>query len=278
MCSAVRRRMLSKGTISSPAARDGRAAPGPAAPPAGAGARRGRGRGTAGARRVEHVVARDAAAFAAAADRRRVETLLVDQPAHDRRRHRAAAVRGGRGCGHGGAGRRGRGSGRGRGRRCGRDGRRAEAAAGAGARRGRAGAGGAGGAGAGTSVGDHREARADRHRLALLHDDLGDEPGLRRGHLGVDLVGRHLEQRLVRVDLLADLLEPLRDRALGDRLTELRHRDVHGAPLTSRLAVYATRERRPVSASTDSPNNSDKRRVRVDQQAHVGRGRLPVHA
>src|SRR4029079_3967140 len=28
-------------------------------------------------------------------------------------------------------------------------------------------------------------------------------------------------------DLLADLLEPARDRAFGDGLTELRHRDIH---------------------------------------------------
>ena len=48
-------------------------------------------------------------------------------------------------------------------------------------------------------------------------------PADRRRHLGVDLVGRHLEQRLVLGDLVADLLEPLRDRALGDGLAELGH-------------------------------------------------------
>ena len=47
-----------------------------------------------------------------------------------------------------------------------------------------------------------------------------------RRHLGVDLVGRDLEQRLVGLDLLADLLQPLRDRPLGDGDAHLRHDDV----------------------------------------------------
>ena len=71
------------------------------------------------------------------------------------------------------------------------------------------------------TVADHRDHGADRDRLALLGADLGDRAGDRRRHLGVDLVGRHLEQRLVLGDGVADLLEPLRDRALGDGLTEL---------------------------------------------------------
>ena len=47
-------------------------------------------------------------------------------------------------------------------------------------------------------------------------------PGGRGGHLGVDLVGGHLDQRLVGLDAVADLLEPLEDRSLGDRLAHLR--------------------------------------------------------
>ena len=42
---------------------------------------------------------------------------------------------------------------------------------------------------------------ADVDRLALGHEDLGEHAGAGRGHLGVDLVGRHLEQRLVGVDV-----------------------------------------------------------------------------
>jgi hypothetical protein len=45
------------------------------------------------------------------------------------------------------------------------------------------------------------------------------------GDLGVDLVGRDLQQRLVNLDLVADLLEPAGDGALGDGLAERRQRD-----------------------------------------------------
>ena len=66
--------------------------------------------------------------------------------------------------------------------------------------------------------------------LAVGHLDLGEGAAHRRRHLGVDLVRRHLEEHLVLRDRLADLLEPLRDRAFGDGLTELRHDDVgHGS-------------------------------------------------
>ena len=76
-------------------------------------------------------------------------------------------------------------------------------------------------------LGDHRETRTDRHRVALGDEDLDDLTRDGRRHLGVDLVGRHFEQRLVDADLFADLLAPSQHRALGDSLTELRHRDVH---------------------------------------------------
>jgi hypothetical protein len=38
--------------------------------------------------------------------------------------------------------------------------------------------------------------------------------------LGVDLVGRDLEQALVGLDRVTDLLEPTGDRSLGDALAE----------------------------------------------------------
>jgi hypothetical protein len=38
--------------------------------------------------------------------------------------------------------------------------------------------------------------------------------------LGVDLVGRDLEQALVGLDRVTDLLEPAGDRSLGDALSE----------------------------------------------------------
>ena len=53
-----------------------------------------------------------------------------------------------------------------------------------------------------------------------------EHAGRRRGHLGVDLVRRHLEERLVARDLVADRLHPLGDGALGHGLAELWHHDV----------------------------------------------------
>ncbi len=51
----------------------------------------------------------------------------------------------------------------------------------------------------------------------------------RRRDLGVHLVGGDLEQRLVALDLVPDLLHPLGDGALGDRLAHLGHDHVsHG--------------------------------------------------
>ena len=70
-------------------------------------------------------------------------------------------------------------------------------------------------------VGDDR---ADLDGFALSYKDLGENARLRRGDLGVDLVGRDLEDRLVPVHGLTDLLEPLGDGALGDGLTHLGHR------------------------------------------------------
>ena len=102
-------------------------------------------------------------------------------------------------------------------------------------------------AGARGLVGDDRQPRPDIDGLALRHQDLGEVTAGRRRHLGVDLVGRDLEQRLVSVDLVADLLEPLRDRALGDGLAELRHGDVGHQPCNPL----------PVRDSIASPNVSD---------------------
>ena len=225
---------------------------GAAAGAAGGGSRSGRRRGRAGAgpraRRLEHVAAGDAATVAGAPDLRRVEAVLRDELAHERRRDDPCRLgrggAGGRGAGaerapargSGGAGRSGRaaagrGAGAGAGSRRGAGRGRAAGAVGAGAsgagrrsRRPRRGRGG--GAAAGT-VADDGQAHADRDRLALGHEDLAHDARRRRGHLGVDLVGRDLEERFVGLDGLADLLEPLRDGSLGDGLTELRHRHVH---------------------------------------------------
>ena len=63
----------------------------------------------------------------------------------------------------------------------------------------------------------------DLYGIAFLGGDFGEDPRSGRGNLGVDLVGRDLEQRLVALDLVADLLHPADDRAFGDRLPHLGH-------------------------------------------------------
>ena len=57
---------------------------------------------------------------------------------------------------------------------------------------------------------------------------LRQRAGGRRGHLGVDLVGGDLDQRLVGLHRVAHLLQPLEHGALGDRLAHLGHRDLDG--------------------------------------------------
>src|SRR5699024_8443689 len=64
------------------------------------------------------------------------------------------------------------------------------------------------------AVADDDEIGADLGVLVLLDQDLLDRPRDGGGDLGVDLVGRDLEQRLVDVAGVADALEPAGDGAL----------------------------------------------------------------
>ena len=57
--------------------------------------------------------------------------------------------------------------------------------------------------------------------------DLGHRPCGRSRHLGVHLVGRDLDENLVRLDPVALLLVPLQDGALGHRLTHRGQSDLH---------------------------------------------------
>ena len=104
---------------------------------------------------------------------------------------------------------------------------------------------GHGRAGRPSAVADHGEFHADLDGLALGNQDLGEDAGGGRGHLGVDLVGRDLEERLVPLDRVTDRLHPAGDRALGHRLTELRHHHVRqgGVPFRSRPASSRRRSR-----------------------------------
>ena len=52
-------------------------------------------------------------------------------------------------------------------------------------------------------------------------------PAVGAGNLGVHLVGADLEDRLVALHRVADLLQPLRQRPLGDRFAHLGHDDVN---------------------------------------------------
>ena len=60
----------------------------------------------------------------------------------------------------------------------------------------------------------------DLNGLTFRDQDLGHHTRDGRWHLGIDLVGRHLEQRLVLGNGVTHLLEPTRNRSFGDRLTE----------------------------------------------------------
>ncbi len=73
---------------------------------------------------------------------------------------------------------------------------------------------------------DPAEHRADREAHPLLGDDLGQGSGRRRRDFDIDLVGFELDQRLVDGDRLTRMLEPFRDRRLGDQLAEARHLDL----------------------------------------------------
>src|SRR3954464_634234 len=74
------------------------------------------------------------------------------------------------------------------------------------------------GGGAGRGRRHARDDLADRDRVALPGEDLGDRPGGRGRELGVDLVGRDLRDGLAVLDGGPGGDVPLDERALGDRL------------------------------------------------------------
>ena len=88
------------------------------------------------------------------------------------------------------------------------------------------------------AVVDDGELGADLDGLVLGHLDGGQDAGGGGGDLGVDLVGRDLEQRLVGLDALALGLQPAGDGALGDALAERRkgYGNRHGFGCSLRIA------------------------------------------
>ena len=84
-----------------------------------------------------------------------------------------------------------------------------------------------------TDAGEHG---ADRCGLPFLDQHLQHDAVVRAGNLRVDLVGAHLVERVVELHRVARVLEPPPDRALGDGLAQLRHRDVVHHPGRDREA------------------------------------------
>ncbi len=183
--------------------------------------RRGCRRG-AGLDEREDVLLRHPASGSRSGNGRRVDPVLGGDARDDGRDEGLAVAGGGRGN------RRGR-CGRSLGWRSCRDGRRLRLGCGCRFRfrcRGRRSGLGSGGRDLGAGRRDGRENRADLDGLALLDEDLRHDAFGRARHLGVDLVRRDLEQRLVAADRFADLAEPLRDRSLGDGDAHLGHHDL----------------------------------------------------
>ena len=182
---------------------------------------------------------------------RLADAVLGQELAHHRREHRGpdAVTVGARGRAPGRRGRRRSGRVRRwrwwrRWRRGGAAGRRwwlVRAAAAGGGRR--LGCGGRPDGGRAGTVADHGQPHADLDGLALGDEDLGQDAGGRRRHLGVDLVRRHLEERLVALDRVADGLHPAGDRSLGHRLAELRHHHVSQRADPFRSAPASSRRR-----------------------------------
>ena len=73
---------------------------------------------------------------------------------------------------------------------------------------------------------DPRQHDPNVDRRIDVHQDLGHDAGNGRRHLGVDLVGRDLANRLLGLDPVSDLGAPGDDRTLGHRDAHLRHRHI----------------------------------------------------
>ena len=84
--------------------------------------------------------------------------------------------------------------------------------------------------------------RAHRHLVVDLGDQLRDHAVGRRRHLGVDLVGRNLDDgiSLVYEVALGDM--PLEHDALGDRLSHFGHLNLHGRRLRH-LSIECMKQR-----------------------------------
>ena len=88
--------------------------------------------------------------------------------------------------------------------------------------------------GGGSAIGvDHSHDGLDGHRLAFGDFDFLEHASGRRRNFRIHLVGGDFKERLVAVDLVAGLLQPLGDRAFKNAFAHLGHDDVdsHGVLL-----------------------------------------------
>ena len=118
-------------------------------------------------------------------------------------------------------------------------------------------------AGAGFDAAQHR---ADVHGRVGLDQQLGDLPGHRRGDLGVDLVGRDLDERVVDGHGVAHGHPPLEHGALGHGVAHLGEGDVDdlaggavvgsGAVVRVRSAVATWRGSAGASPASISPSTA----------------------
>ena len=74
---------------------------------------------------------------------------------------------------------------------------------------------------------NQRDDGLNRHGLAFIDLDFFQYAGGGRRNLGVHLVGGNLEERLVALDFIARLLQPLRDGAFENAFAHLGHDDVN---------------------------------------------------
>ncbi len=88
--------------------------------------------------------------------------------------------------------------------------------------------------------------RADRHLVVDGNQQFRNDAIRRRRHLGIDLVGRHLDHSVPLADEVALGNVPLEHDPLGDRLAHFGHRNLHGRRLRHFFSpVYETQAVRP---------------------------------
>ena len=109
-----------------------------------------------------------------------------------------------------------------------------------------------------SAAANHCNDAVDRNRVAFLRENLGENAGRRRGNLRIDFVGRDFKQRLVAIHLVADLLDPADDRALGNGFAHLRHQYIHGSVMS------VLRRHAPRAPLRRSPRPSSDARERCE--------------